>query len=263
MTKAESIKLPKTKWRPASLPIYIGYDPKEQKMFDACVYSLRKNSSCDLDIYKLDRERLKTLGFYGRQEVAGNQATAFAYSRFLIPFLQNFKGFALFMDCDMLFTADVKDLFALAEDCKSISVVKHPEYTPKLSVKMDGVKQPAYPRKNWSSVMLWNCESKDNKILIPNFVDKQEGSFLHRFKWVDDASIGELPNTWNYLCDEGWDWSKAPKNCHFSNGHRELGQQKWNQEFEFSDLYDEYMQQVEKLDKPTRREMLFVREINL
>ena len=233
-----AIDLPNTSWRPSALPIYIGWDAKESTMFNMCVYSIRKYASIPVEIYKLDRRRLQALQIYKREEVPGQQATEFAYSRFLVPYLQHFQGHALFMDCDMLLTADILELFRFADDERAVQVIKHKEYVPKLSIKMDGVAQPVYPRKNWSSAMLFNCGHISNSILTPDFIDTQSGSYLHRFSWLRDQEIGELLSTWNYLCDEGWNWQEAPSLIHYTNGHRELGPDVWNQNFEWSAFYD-------------------------
>ncbi|KAL4196273.1 hypothetical protein AMTRI_Chr04g245330 [Amborella trichopoda] len=51
---------------------------------------------------------------------------------------------------------DIKELTSLIDDKYAIMCVKH-EYTQKESTKMDGIVQTVYPRKNWSSIVLYNC----------------------------------------------------------------------------------------------------------
>ena len=133
----------------------------------------------------------------------------------------NYQGYALFLDCDMLLKCDVKELFdlAMAEPDKAVHVVKH-DYTPKNEVKYLGQKQYSYPRKNWSSVILWNCEHTSNKKVTLDFVNTGTGAELHRFTWLDDDEIGELDLTWNWLVGE-YDLeglNRPVKNIHWTVG---------------------------------------------
>ena len=126
-------------------------------------------------------------------------ATEFAISRFVVPFLCK-SGWALFVDCDVICLADIKELFDLADDKYAVMVVKH-EYVPKETTKMDGQVQTTYSRKNWSSVMLFNCSHPSNKNLTLEVLNTWPGRDLHAFKWLKDDEIGELPCEWNYLVD--------------------------------------------------------------
>ena len=76
------------------------------------------------------------------------------------------------------------------------------DYKPKERHKMDGQKQTIYPRKNWSSFIVFNCEHPSNKKLNIDLVNSESGSFLHQFKWLNDDEIGSLDERWNWL--EGW-----------------------------------------------------------
>lgn len=207
-------------WAPEKLPIYVGWDAREEEAFNVAAYSIQKHASVPIQIIKLDKAPLIESKVYKRNEEPGQQATDFAYTRFFIPYLQKNKGWALFVDADVLLTTDVKELFDHVNDRYALMCVKHPDYTPKRSLKMDGQTQTSYPRKNWSSVILWNCGHEYNKGLSPANLNKQTGAFLHRFQWVADDFVGELPNTWNYLCDEGWGWgaNNLPKLIHYTNG---------------------------------------------
>jgi len=128
-------------------------------------------------------------------------STEFTYTRFLIPALMNYKGWAIFCDCDFIFMEDIAVLFKHINDSKAVYCVQH-DYKPKERHKMDGQKQTIYPRKNWSSFILFNCEHPSNKKLNINLVNSESGSFLHQFKWLSDNEIGSLDERWNWL--EGW-----------------------------------------------------------
>ena len=64
---------------------------------------------------------------------------------------------------------------------------------------MDGqVQSPVY-RKNWSSLMLFNCDHPHTQRLVPERVSHETGQWLHAFSWTD--AIGSLPARWNWLVD--------------------------------------------------------------
>jgi lipopolysaccharide biosynthesis glycosyltransferase len=127
-----------------------------------------------------------------------------------------YEGWALFCDCDFLFRADLNELFKLKDDRYAVMCVKH-DYSPQEGVKMDGQIQQSYPRKNWSSLVLWNCGHESNKKLTPRMANFMPGSFLHAFKWLKDSEIGALPEYWNWL--EGHSSpSIEPRGVHFTRG---------------------------------------------
>lgn len=126
-------------------------------------------------------------------------STEFSHTRFLIPKIYNYKGWALFMDSDMIFVSDVKDLFALCDDRYAVMCVKHQHQTAHNASKMDGRMQLNYYRKNWSSFVLWNCGHSANRMMTPERVNYMKGSDLHAFKWLDDEQIGALPFRYNYI----------------------------------------------------------------
>jgi lipopolysaccharide biosynthesis glycosyltransferase len=124
----------------------------------------------------------------------------------------------VFVDCDVVFVDDVKKLFDQADDQYAVMVVKH-DYTPKEGIKMDGCKQLPYPRKNWSSMILWNCGHPSNQQITPDLVNSQTGQYLHRFQWLDDSEIGSLDPEWNWLA--GWyqePQDGIPKAIHYTEG---------------------------------------------
>ena len=125
----------------------------------------------------------------------------FIYTRFLVPHLMGYQGWAIFIDGDMIVRGDISELWELKNLAKDVMVVKH-DYKTKMPVKYLGAKNEDYPRKNWSSVILWNCSSWPNRKLTPEFIQNSTGSYLHRFSWIDDERIGELPKEWNWLPDE-------------------------------------------------------------
>lgn len=140
----------------------------------------------------------------------------FIYTRFLTPYLMNYKGWALFVDGDMIFLDDPAKLWNLRDDSKAVQVVKH-DYQTVAKVKYLGNRNENYPRKNWSSVVLWNCAHPANQVLTPDFIQDKPGSFLHRFSWLDDSDIGEIPKDWNWLAIE------YPDNPQASLVHYTLG----------------------------------------
>jgi|TARA_B110000196_G_scaffold271867_1_gene247503 lipopolysaccharide biosynthesis glycosyltransferase len=176
--------------------IYIGFDQREAVAYHTFVQSLIENASIPLDITPLAVRNLK-----GYEEKHEDKSNDFVYSRFLTPFLNDFKGWAIFADGDMICQSDIKELLDLRDDSKALQVVKH-DYKTKAYQKYLGNINQDYPRKNWSSVILWNCAHPKHKILTPDFIANQPGKYLHRFSWLEDSEIGELPKEWNWLATE-------------------------------------------------------------
>ena len=143
----------------------------------------------------------------------------------------------MFIDCDFLFTKDVAELFAMADDKYALMCVKH-DYTPKNTVKMDGQKQVSYPRKNWSSCILWNCEHPSNKALTKDVVSTESGAYLHRFQFLKDEEIGEIPLEWNWLEGEYEKPETPPAAIHFTNGGPWF--EDW-QDVDYADLWRSYL----------------------
>lgn len=182
------------------LRVFVGWDSREPIAYDVCEHSLLRHSSVALSITPLKQDDLRARGLYAR-DVDPLASTEFTYTRFLTPYLAGYEGWALFCDCDFLWTADVAELFAKADDGKAVLCVQH-DYRPTERTKMDGQVQTAYPRKNWSSMILFNCGHPANAALTPDIVNSESGAFLHRFQWLTDDQIGEVDHTWNWL--EGW-----------------------------------------------------------
>ena len=179
-----------------NVKIYIGFDQRESVAFHTFVQSLIDHASIPLNITPLAVKTLK--GYEERHEDKSND---FVYSRFLIPFLNDFKGWAIFVDGDMICQTDIKELLDLRDNTKALQVVKH-NYKTKANQKYLGNINQDYPRKNWSSVILWNCAHPKHKLLTPDFIANESGKYLHRFSWLEDSEIGGLPKEWNWLATE-------------------------------------------------------------
>ena len=176
--------------------VVVGFDQKEAIAFHTFTQSVIEKSSLPVSFIPL---AINTL--YEYTETHNDRSNDFVYSRFLTPFLNDFKGWAIFADGDMICQADIKELWDLRDESKALLVVKH-NYKTKASQKYLGNINENYPRKNWSSVVLWNCSHPSHKILTPDFIAKQTGKYLHRFSWLNDNDIGELPIEWNWLAIE-------------------------------------------------------------
>ena len=192
--------------------IFIGYDSKEKVAFNVLSYSILKNSTKPVAITPIYLPNIKDDFIRERNKLS---STEFSFSRFVIPHLMNYQGWALFMDCDMLMKADVSELWRLRDDKYAVQVCKH-DYVPKTQTKFLGQTQTAYPKKNWSSFMLMNCKKCTQ--LTPDYVNKASGLELHQFKWLEsDELIGELPIEWNWLADE-YEYKEDVKNIHYTEG---------------------------------------------
>lgn len=178
------------------IPVFIGYDPREAIAYHVCVNSIIRHSSRPVAIIPLS---LNLLQDYKEQHTDGSNH--FIYSRFLVPHLMGYKGWAIFIDGDMLLRQDISQLFLQQDDNYAVQVVKH-DYKTRMPVKYLGSKNEDYPKKNWSSVILWNCSHTENKVLTPSLIEQQSGSYLHRFSWLKNELVGELPKEWNWLPDE-------------------------------------------------------------
>lgn len=198
--------------------IFIGYDPSESSAYHVLAHSIARRSSQPVSITPI---RLNNLPMYYRpREVT--HSTEFSLSRFIVPYLCNYKGWAIFMDCDMLMLDDITKLWDMRDVGYDVMVCKH-EYEPKTDIKMLGTMQTKYQMKNWSSLMLFNNEECRN--LTKEYVNTASGLELHQFHWADE--IGSLPLQWNWLVGE-YEPIPNPKCVHYT-----LGGPWWHQ---FSDV---------------------------
>lgn len=205
--------------------VYIGYDTREPDAYEVAVSSLERHASGPVSITALRLRQLEACGLLRRPtdlrgqryDIPSNApaSTEFAISRFLVPILAQ-SGWALFTDSDVVFRADVAELFALAEPRYAVMCVKH-GYQSAHGTKMDGQAQSAYARKNWSSVMLFNCDHPANRRLSLVDIQERRGFDLHQFYWLNDAEIGALPAEWNWLVNVE-ERPPDPKIAHFTLG---------------------------------------------
>jgi hypothetical protein len=174
--------------------IFIGFDPRETVAFNVLAHSIQARASVPVAIAPL---ALSQLGGVLTRERHALQSTDFAFSRFLVPYLSDYAGWSLFMDCDMLMRDDVARLWDRRDERYAVQVVKH-DHKPREEVKFLGARQTSYAKKNWSSVMLFN--NARCRALTPDYVNSANGLELHQFKWLQgDEMIGALPHRWNHL----------------------------------------------------------------
>ena len=174
--------------------VFIGFDTVETVSYHVLSHSIQARCSEPVSITPLMLTQLSGLM---TREHHNLQSTEFSFSRFLVPHLCDYQGWALFMDCDMLVLDDMADLWKLRDDNFAVQVVKH-DHVPKETTKFLGQPQSKYEKKNWSSVMLFNNEKC--KALTPDFVNTATGLELHRYQWLDgDHLIGDIPHRWNHL----------------------------------------------------------------
>ena len=192
--------------------VFIGYDTREAAAFSVLAHSIHARASQPVSIAPV---RLSQLQGVFRRDVNPLQSTQFSFSRFLTPWLCDYAGWAVFMDCDMLVLDDIARLWALRDERYAVQVVKH-EHVPREQVKFLGAVQTKYEKKNWSSVMLLNCARCG--ALSPDYVNRASGLDLHQFKWLEgDHLIGELPSKWNHLV--GYDAPRRDASLvHFTTG---------------------------------------------
>lgn len=221
--------------------IYIGYDKREDLAYQVSRYSILSKSS-SVKVHPLKLEELKSQGLYTREEDKLG-STEFTFSRFLVPTLNNFEGWALFCDCDILFLKPIEDLFSIANSDYAVMCVQH-DYKPTSTTKMDGRVQSIYPRKNWSSLVLWNCSHPSNKQVTQELVNNPDttGKYLHRFSWLQDHEIGSISHEWNWLV--GWynePKDGEPKAIHYTEGGP------WFSEYRFcdySEIWKKYLSEM-------------------
>lgn len=193
------------------IQVMIGFDRKEEISAHVLARSIQARASEPVSIGFVDLMQLR--GWYQRPRDA-TQSTEFAFSRFLVPFICGYQGRAIFMDCDMLCRGDIAELWHETDNGLAVNVVKH-NYKPKTLVKFLGQQQTIYPRKNWSSVMVFNNPKCSH--LTPFVVANREGSYLHRFQWLNEKDIGEINPEWNWLVGE-YDYNPTAKLVHFTLG---------------------------------------------
>jgi lipopolysaccharide biosynthesis glycosyltransferase len=176
-----------------SIRVFIGYDPRENVAINVLANSIQARSTRPVSISQI---RLSQLGSVYQRQRSLLQSTDFSFSRFLVPWLCNYQGWAVFFDADMLCLSDISELWDLRDDRYAVQLVKH-HHQCSPGLKFQGERQTPYARKNWSSVMLFNCSRC--RSITPELINVAPGLFLHQFAWLDDGDIGSLPPEWNVL----------------------------------------------------------------
>ena len=198
------------------MKVFVGYDDREDIAYKVCEYSIKRKNK-KTEVIPLKQEELKDANLYWRKKDPLS-STAFTFTRFLVPALMNYDGWAIFCDCDFLWMVDPAEIMKYADNKYAVMVVKH-DYQPPEGEKMDGQKQYQYPRKNWSSMILWNCGHPSNKAITPELVNYETGKYLHRFSWLSDEEIGEVPLNWNWLVNHYHEPADGvPLGIHYTEG---------------------------------------------
>lgn len=214
------------------LNVFVGYDAREDEAYRVCQFSIVSRASKPVNIVPMKHRELRRVGLFDRpwridergqyfDERDGKPfSTEFSHSRFLVPAyaaqLGISQGWVLFCDCDFLFQADIANLFALADPAYAVMVVKHTHKPPE-GLKMDGVAQLRYRRKNWSSLVLWNLGHGANDQMTASLANTLAGSALHAFGWLKNKEIGTLPQEWNFLVGYTKATDSAIKALHFTD----------------------------------------------
>jgi len=196
------------------LNVYIGYDEVEIVAYHTLSQSIIKHASGPIRISPICSKHFRK--FFNRPRDK-KQSNDFSFTRFLVPYLNNYDGYAIFMDCDMMLKTDIFEVFNEIDPHSAISVVQH-DYTPSDTVKYLNKVQYAYPRKNWSSFVVWNCSHEKNRKLTPTFIESASGLELHRFTWLKDTEIGNLDVSWNWLVGDYINPPEDVKNVHWTIG---------------------------------------------
>ena len=218
--------------------VWIGYDPLEDQAAKMCAHSIRSRTNMDIKIIPIIRDELLAYNLCTRS-IDPRGTTQFSITRFMVPYLMNYSGVGIFLDCDMLITRDIKEMFDLYDPVTAVQCVKH-DYVPRAIPKMGGMPQTTYPRKNWSSVVIYNCGHRSNSALTKEVVETATPRFLHRFEWLQDNEIGELPLEFNFLVGEYDMPDKLPFNIHHTLGPVGV----WRDQYEMNiDYHDYYMQE--------------------
>lgn len=222
------------------LKIFIGYDPVESVAWHTMAHSILRRSSLPVAIVPLNIANMKDV--YNRERDP-KQSNEFSFTRFLVPYLSGYEGMAAFFDCDQMLRTDVAELFELAasDPLKAVHVVQH-DYTPRDEIKFLNTVQYSYPRKNWSSVVVWNCGHPANRAVTPEFVNTASPMELHRFQWLSDEEIGSLDARWNWLVGE---YAEPPSDVH--NVHWTIGGPYFN-EYRNADFAEEWFAEHDRMN---------------
>ena len=222
--------------------VFIGYDSRETVAYGVLSHSINARASAPVALAPV---MLTQLGTVFRRDKNPLQSTEFSFSRFLVPWMCGYEGWAVFMDCDMIMLEDVARLWALRDERYAVQVVRH-EHVPKEDTKFLGTVQTKYHKKNWSSVMLMNCAQC--RALTPDYVNQASGLELHQFRWLgNDELIGALPSAWNHLA--GYDAPRRDASLvHFTIGGP------WFDEYRDTEYASEWFAERDRMLTASRRE---------
>lgn len=230
------------------LQIFVGWDPREDIAWRVCRYSILSRTNPDLvSVQPLVQRELRQNGLYTRPADL-KASTEFSLTRFLTPALAGGDGFAIFMDCDFLLQTDILKVLNEVNPSNAVSVVQH-DYTPTPGIKMDGQIQYVYPRKNWSSFIVFNLKHPAVRALTANVVNRSEPAYLHRFEWAPDETIGGLSKSWNYL--SGW-YSGTPTSHPNAIHYTEGGP--WFSTYADCDFATEWKNELAAMQRAQRKE---------
>jgi hypothetical protein len=193
------------------ITVCIGFDPAETVAYHVLCHSIMRHSSVPVRFIPINKRNIPEF-----QRGKEDGSTEFSFSRFLTPYLCGYQGQAIFMDCDMLVRSDISEILNCCDFQHDVFVVKH-DYIPKEGKKFLGNTQHVYPKKNWSSVMVFNCFMPACKRLTPDVVSNESGKYLHQFEWSEESRVGSIPKEWNHLVGE-YDPSDSAKIAHFTLG---------------------------------------------
>lgn len=213
------------------LKVFMGYDARDALAFQVASLSIRDHASNAVEIIPLYDWELRHRKVYWRSyrvEPSGQRfddkdgkpfSTDFSFTRFCVPWLEDYgSDWVLFVDPDVIFRADIAELFDLVDPDKGVMCVKH-DHLPNEIDKMAGLMQTTYRRKNWSSLMLIKPDRCGE--LGPFAINNFSGGQLHAMCWIDDSLIGALPEQWNWL-EGSSDPAIDPKMVHFTRGTPDL-----------------------------------------
>lgn len=187
------------------LQIFVGFDPNELVGFHVFVQSV---------LSRTDPNKVSITPVCGQK---GDASNVFNKARFEVPYRCGFRGRAIWMDgSDMLCRADISELPDLLESGCDLAVVHH-TYSTKYPVKFLGQPNVDYPRKNDSSVIVFDCGNYPWRKFTPEYIARSSPADLHRFKDIKVDRIGDLPKEWNWLVGE-YEFNPAAKVAHFTIG---------------------------------------------
>lgn len=165
--------------------VFIGYDHRQPIALQVLAHSIYTRASQPVEITPLVLSQLP---------ISRRGLTEFTFSRYLVPFLCDFRGKAIFLDADMLCLSDIAELEALADRDAAVSVVKNER------------------KFEWPSCMVFNnamCQK-----LQPSWIDSKETNPAS-LTWA--RNIGSLPSEWNHLVSYDAQ-RKDAKLVHFTAG---------------------------------------------